>query len=73
MQNKNRNEKKSKSFFPQVKFVASKYNYVRPLQFSSTSLDTSDAYFDAADRIGLAGGCVTVFCVSCPRIKQIKN
>jgi len=67
------NEKKIKIIFPpKVKFVASKYNYVRPPQFSSTSLDTSDAYFDAG-RIALAGGCVTAFCVSIASIKRIKK
>ena len=54
--------KKSKSFSPhqKVKFVASKYNNVRPLQFSSTSLDVFDAYLDAG-RIGLAGNSLRHF------------
>lgn len=54
--------KKSKSFSPhqKVKFVASKYNNVRPLQFSSTSLDMFDAYLDAG-RIGLAGNSLRHF------------
>ena len=55
-------QKKSKSFSPhqKVKFVASKYNNVRPLQFSSTSLDMFDAYLDAG-RIGLAGNTLRHF------------
>jgi len=55
-------QKKSKSFSPhqKVKFVASKYNNVRPLQFSSTSLDMFDAYLDAG-RIGLAGNSLRHF------------
>ena len=70
-------QKKSKSFSPhqKVKFVASKYNNVRPLQFSSTSLDMFDAYLDAG-RIGLAGNSLRHFkkkCVSSPQSTKKKR